>query len=207
VKHARWTAGILATVVLAGCASVKQTTQGWWGDLTGSGSSSGATAADGSVYFAATDGLVVHAEASGGSIAIGRLTQYQRVVRTQLKGGWAYVTSDGGLAGWVDNAQLIWRLPAASGTGTAAPAPGTSQAPAAPAAAPASAPATEPAAVPVEPAPATAEPQPAAEPAPEPAATVAPLAEPPAPSPAPAAAPKPAAQGNQQPSPDMFDPF
>jgi hypothetical protein len=200
VKQARWAAVIVATIVLGGCASVRKTTEGWWGDVTGSGTS----APQGLVYYAATDGLVVHAEASGGSVAVGRLTLYQRVVRTELKNGWAYVSADGGVVGWVDNAQLIWRLPAATGSGAGTPDTGTSQPPAAPVEAPASAPAPPPAA-PAEAAPAV-EPTPVPA-APAPAPTSAQPVEPAAvPTPAAAPAPQPTAHGNQ-PSPDMFDPF
>lgn len=193
MMHARFAVLVLATAALAGCASVRKTTEGWWGDVTGSGSGA---AQQGSVYYAASDGLVVRAEASGSSAIVGRLTQYQRVVRSQLKNGWAYVATDGGLTGWVDNAQLVWRVPGSGTTAPAAPPSDASQ-PAAPASAPAAAPA-EPAA-----APAPVEP---AAPEPAPAPTVAPAPEPaPAASPAPPPA-QPAANKGQA-SPDMFDPF
>lgn len=195
MKHARIRALIVASALLAGCASVRQTTEGWWGDLTGSGG--GAQPQGGSVYYAASDGLVMRSDASASASVVARLTQYQRVVRTQLKNGWAYVTTDGGQSGWVDNAQLVWRLPATAPAPAATPATkvsGDATAPAASAPAATSAPAT----VPEEPAP--------AEPAPAP--TAAPEAEPaPAPSPAPAAAPPQPTTQKGQPSPDMFDPF
>jgi len=39
-------------------------------------------------------------------------------VRTSLERGYAFVeSSQSSLKGWVDNAQLIWRLPAAPGSG------------------------------------------------------------------------------------------
>jgi len=194
MKHARCTVLILAVAALAGCASVRTTTEGWWKGVTGSDAEAGR---QGAVYYAASDGLVVHASASGSSATVGRLTLHQRVTRTELKSGWAYVTTDGGLAGWVDNAQLIWRLPAAG-----AAQDGASQAPAAtqpptnapaPAQAPppAAAPTAEPAAAPADAAPAEAVPPPIA---PTPAASPAPRA------------PVPAAPRGQ-PSADMFDPF
>ncbi|MFN8600230.1 MAG: SH3 domain-containing protein [Candidatus Binatia bacterium] len=196
MRHARFAALVLATSVLAGCASVRKTTEGWWNDVTGPGSTSGDTSQQqSSVYYAASDGLVVRGDASPSAAVVGRLTQYQRVVRTQLKNGWAYVTTDGGLSGWVDNAQLVWRVPAQGG---GAPAAAPSQ-PAAPAAAPAAVPtaAPAPADVPAPAEPAAPEPAPTAAPAPEPA---------PEPSPAPPPPPQPTANRNQ-PSADMFDPF
>jgi hypothetical protein len=198
MMHARFRALILATAFLAGCASVKKTTEGWWGDLTSSGSGASGQPQGGSVYYAASDGLVMRASASGSASIVGRLTQYQRVVRTQLVNGWAYVTTDGGLSGWVDNAQLVWRVPSAAG----APATGAEPASADTTAAPAPVATSAPADVPAEPA--GAAPAPTAEPSPAP--TAPPDAPPPAPSPAPVAAPQPTAQRNQ-PSPDMFDPF
>ncbi len=200
MRHARFAALVLATSVLAGCASVRKTTEGWWNDVTGPGSTSGDTSQQqSSVYYAASDGLVVRGDASPSAAVVGRLTQYQRVVRTQLKSGWAYVTTDGGLSGWVDNAQLVWRVPAQGG---GAPAPSQPAAPApAPAAVPTAAPAPAdvqaPAGVPAPAEPAAPEPAPTAAPAPEPA---------PEPSPAPPPPPQPTANRNQ-PSADMFDPF
>lgn len=196
MRYARFSALVLATSVLAGCASVRKTTEGWWNDVTGPGSTPGSTSQQqSSVYYAASDGLVVRADASPSAAVVGRLTQYQRVVRTQLKNGWAYVSADGGLSGWVDNAQLVWRVPAPGGSAPAA-APAPSE-PAAPAAAPTAAPAPAEAPAPMVPAPAEPAPVPTAAPAPEPA---------PAPSPAPPPPPQPTANRNQ-PSADMFDPF
>lgn len=191
MRHARFAALVLATSVLAGCASVRQTTEGWWNEVTGPGATSGGTTQQSSVYYAASEGLVVRADASPSSAVVGRLAQYQRVVRTQLRSGWAYVTADGGLSGWVDNAQLVWRVPA-QGTGAPVAAPAPSPAPGAP-----SAPAAAP----------TAAPAPAEAPEPAPAPTAAPAPEPAAePSPAPPPPPQPTASRNQ-PSADMFDPF
>ena len=193
MKHARFAALILTATVVAGCASVRKTTEGWWNDVTGSGP---AGQQQGSVYYAASDGLVVRADASGSSTVVGRLPLHARVVRTDQKNGWAYVTSDSGLKGWVDNAQLVWRLPAAGGSAPAAPAPATPADAAQPATAPAPSPAAAtPAAADAVPAPVEAVPEPTA--APDPA---------PAPSPAPEAAPEPTAKPNH-PSPAMFDPF
>lgn len=188
MRHGRFAALVVAAAVLAGCTGVRKTTEGWWNEVTGSDTTSGATQ-QGSVYYAASDGLVVRADASPASPVVGRLAQYQRVVRTQLKNGWAYVAADGGPSGWVDNAQLVWRVPAQGNPPAAAPAAGQAPEPA-PSAAPAEA-AAPPAAV-----------------APAPAPTAAPAPEaPPEPSPAPAPPPPQPTANKSQPSPDMFDPF
>ena len=192
MKHARFAALILTATVVAGCSSVRKTTEGWWNDLTGPGSTE---QQPGSVYYAASDGLAVHAAASGASAVVGRLPLHVRVVRTQLESGWAYVTSDSGLKGWVDNAQLIWRLPAADGSAPAAPQP-TAPADASTAPAPSPAPGAPPA---EQSAPAPAEAAPQATVAPDPAPS-------PAPDVAPAPAPEPTAKPSH-PSPAMFDPF
>jgi hypothetical protein len=100
---------------LAGCASVKQSVQGWMGEAPAT------TPAEGTVYFSAVEGLPMHAEASGAAPIVGRLALHEKVVRQRYDSGWAYVVSDGGSSGWVDNAQLIWRLPASSDGATAGP--------------------------------------------------------------------------------------
>ena len=45
MMHARFAVLVLATAALAGCASVRKTTEGWWGDVTGSGSGAAAGSA------------------------------------------------------------------------------------------------------------------------------------------------------------------
>ena len=119
MAHARSILLIAAALALAGCASVQKTVDGWLGQTSPS------SAGEGTVYFAASDGLVVRDAPSGAARIVGRLALHQRVVRSKLEAGYAYVISDGGgVEGWVDNAQLIWRLPAAStpSSGTTAPA-------------------------------------------------------------------------------------
>lgn len=181
----------VTTLTLAGCAGMQKTVDGWLGKPDAA-----STQDAGSVYFAASDGLVMHADASGSSAVVGRLALHEKVVRTRQQSGWAYVTSDRtGTAGWVDNAQLIWRLPAASASGAPTAAPPASTAPPADDAA-AGAPATAPEPV-AAPAPATT---PAVVAAPPPAPTPVAVEAPAAVVPAATAAPKGV-------SPEIFDPF
>src|SRR5262249_38451881 len=119
MAQARLVLVVAAAVAVAGCASVQQNVRGWLGETPAE--------QQGTPYFSALDGLPVHAQASGAAQIVGRLTLHERVVRPRLEAGWAYVTAeDGGLSGWVDNAQLIWRLPA---TEHEAPAASPDQAP------------------------------------------------------------------------------
>jgi hypothetical protein len=95
------------------------------------------------VYYAGVEGLTVYGEPSASSKVVGTLALHEKVTRSDLQRGYAYVTSaQSGLAGWVSNAQLIWRLPAAA----PAPAGEEPEAPAAeePGSPETTAPATEP---------------------------------------------------------------
>ncbi|MCW5891181.1 MAG: cation:proton antiporter [bacterium] len=107
-----------AALVLAGCASTRL--PGWLGG--------DANPADGQVYYAAVDGLAVYADPAGTSPVVGRLPLHARVLRTELRHGYAHVVADrDGLDGWVDGRQLVWRLPAAGAAppGRASAAHGT----------------------------------------------------------------------------------
>lgn len=199
-------------LVLTGCSAVQGTVGGWFGEEA---APSGASVSG--VYFAGSDGLMVHSDASGSSAVVGRLAPYEKVVRSRLRDGYAYVVSEkSGLAGWVDNAQLVWRV---SGTGASASKGGAEPAATSPA------PAGDPSGTPVETG-TGAEVAPSAaraagaddatavapdEATPDEAAPVeapagaspsesVPDSEPPAP--VPVASPQP-----KQPTPDIFDPF
>ena len=86
------------------------------------------------VYYAGVDGLQVYSEASTRSKVLGALSLHEKVTRTRLERGYAYVESaKRDLKGWVINAQLIWRLPTAPTTGAAAPEEAQPEEPVAPA--------------------------------------------------------------------------
>lgn len=116
------------------------------------------------MYYVGTEGLNVYSEASTSSKVVGTLVLHEKVTRTRLDRGYAYVeSSKSGVKGWVNNAQLLWRLPSAPTTGTHAPAEPQPEEPAAPAEAPTEAPpepqAVEPTAPPPPPPTATRVPQ------------------------------------------------
>ncbi len=134
--------------------------------------------------------MTVHSNPTAAAKIVGRLALHEKVSRTQLERGYAYVTSaTSGISGWVDNAQLIWRLSDAG----------------APAAAPASAPAADAATAPSAP-PDTAPADDAAAlpPSPVPTATAEPAAPPP--TAVPTAVPTVQAPASK-PAPEMFDPY
>lgn len=68
---------------------------------------------DGQTYYVISAGLPVHAKASASSKVLGSLARYEKVTRTRLENGYAFITSaNGRLKGWVDNGRLDWRIPA-----------------------------------------------------------------------------------------------
>lgn len=76
-----------------------------------------------SLYYAGVEGMKVYSEPSASSKVVGTLALHEKVTRTKLEKGFAYVeSSKGAVKGWVTNAQLIWRLPSAPTTGAPAAA-------------------------------------------------------------------------------------
>jgi hypothetical protein len=113
--------GILT--LLASCTATPQSPGGWFGSAAPTPEPTETTPATAPqvrrVYYAGAEGLKVYSEPSTSSKVIGTLALHEKVVRTNLERGYAFVESTASeLKGWVDNAQLIWRLPAASTTGT-----------------------------------------------------------------------------------------
>lgn len=76
-----------------------------------------------SVYYASQAGTKLYAKPSFTSAVIGSLSLHQKVVRSQLDHGFAYVEVVGsGKQGWVENAKLIWKIPATAPAAAASPA-------------------------------------------------------------------------------------
>jgi len=144
-RNLRMLSGIAAlstALLLASCAAMQQSVGGWFGGTTPTPTATPQTTPAGAtqvprVYYAGSEGLKVYSEASTSSKVVGTLALHEKVTRTRLDRGYAYVESTkSGVKGWVINAQLIWRLPGAPTTGTAAPAEPEPEEPAAPAEAP-----------------------------------------------------------------------
>jgi len=166
IRRVRAVAIVVLGILLAGCATIQKSMGGWFGAATPTPAPQATPAAAAQaprVYYAGVDGLKMYSDPSASSKVVGALPLHEKVTRTQLERGFAFVESaKSGTKGWVKNAQLIWRLPTTP-TGaapaaaepqpedTAAPAAETPQEPQAP----------EPTATAAEPAP-TATPVPAA---------------------------------------------
>jgi hypothetical protein len=102
---------LAAAIACNGCAGLSPTVDRWLGRTA-------APAGSGAAFYSAVDGLTVYAGPARSSAVVGKLPLHERVSRSKLEGGYAYIQADQiGLRGWVDNAQLLWRLPA----GAAAP--------------------------------------------------------------------------------------
>ena len=135
-------AALGAALLFAGCASLQHTVGGWFGGATPTPSPTPqptpAGAAQGPrVYYVGVDGLKVYSEASTSSKVVGTLALHEKVTRTRLDRGYAYVeSSKSAVKGWVNNAQLIWRLPSAPTAGTPGAAEPQPEEPTAPAEAP-----------------------------------------------------------------------
>ncbi len=159
-----------SAVALAACAAMQQTVGGWFGAATPTPTPqvTPAAAVAPRVYYAGNEGLKVYSEPSTSSKVVGALSLYEKVTRTRLDRGYAYVESaKSGVKGWVNNAQLIWRLPAAPTTGGPAPEEPPSEEPVTPTSEEPQAPATTEATAPPTEPPPTATPVPAAPPSPQ----------------------------------------
>ena len=171
-------------VALAGCAAVQQSVGGWFGAAapTPTPQMTPVAAVAPRVYYAGVEALKLYSEPSASSKVVGQLSLHEKVTRSKLDRGYAYVESDkSGAKGWVNNAQLLWRLPSAPTTAAPAPAEPQPEEPAAPAAEEPQAPA-----------------------APEATATVAEPPPTPTNPPAPTARPKETPHGV---APSIFDPY
>jgi uncharacterized protein YgiM (DUF1202 family) len=152
-------------VTLSGCAAIDSAERA----ITGKKSET---------FYSASAGLPVRAAAFATSKVISRLALHEKVTRTELDRGFAHIVTAKGVEGWVDNSQLLWKVPTAK-----EPAQQQSEEP------------TAPAATDVAPATSTDEPAPVADPEPAPAV-----------EPAPVAAPDPPAEPKKR-APATYDPF
>jgi hypothetical protein len=130
----RVAAVVSIALVLASCASVQHTVGGWFGAATPTPTPATAAQAP-RVYYAGVEGMRVYSDPSPSSKVVGELSLHERVTRTKLERGFAFVESaKSGTKGWVKNEQLIWRLPTAPTTAAPAgaePQPAEPEAPAA----------------------------------------------------------------------------
>jgi hypothetical protein len=130
MRKVRSAAILMVVVPLAGCATIQKTVDGWFGAATPTPAATAAEAPR--VYYAGSEGLKVYNEPSTSSKVVGQLSLHEKVTRTKLERGFAFVESaKSATKGWVNNAQLLWRLPRAPATGAPAAAEPQPQEPAA----------------------------------------------------------------------------
>jgi len=120
-----WGAVLGVLISVAGCASLQQQVGGWFGAATPTPTSAArpgpAAAAGPRLYYAGAEGVQVYRDPSTSSQVLGKLALHEKVTRFKLERGYAYVEgTTSSVKGWVNNAQLIWRLP--GGATTSAPA-------------------------------------------------------------------------------------
>ena len=119
-------------VAVAGCASVRQRVGGWFGRK--SAPETVAAPQPPRAYYARTEGLKVYSEPSASSKVVGALSLHEKVTRSKVERGYAWVESTkSGVKGWVDNAKLTWRSPTAPTAAAPAPAEAEPEEAAAPA--------------------------------------------------------------------------
>ncbi len=133
-------ASVVLLVVLTSAIGACSAVTDQWNDLIGEAPPAPAPALAATerdeVFYASVEELPMHALPSGSSDIVARLALHQRVTRIGLARGYANVTTESGIVGWVDNVNLLWRLPATPTPSTApaapVPPPEAEQAPAAP---------------------------------------------------------------------------
>lgn len=134
------------------------------------------------VFYSGSEALKVYSEPASSSKVVGTLALHEKVSRDKIERGYAHVKSSSReLAGWVNNAALLWRLPAAKAEPGGAPGTPTPE---------------------LSPAPVEGEPE--GPEAPEPAVTDAPPAPEPTLTTAPAALVTPTPRGTTR---SLFDPY
>lgn len=109
VRARRWGVGVAAGLVLGGCSSFTDAWNEWTGGAAAVPPTIAATSSD--VFYAGYEGLTLHELPSGASPIVARLALHQRLTRVNQSRGYAQVRTDAGLEGWVDTAELLWKLP------------------------------------------------------------------------------------------------
>lgn len=104
--------GLLATAATVGCSSGNPLANLFGSESNGRASETG-------TFYAASDGLRIYPKPSFSSAPVGKLALHQKVYRSKIDKGFAYVKVAGsGQIGWVENAKLLWRLPSSRKTAT-----------------------------------------------------------------------------------------
>jgi hypothetical protein len=117
-------AAVLSVVLLlAGCAATQKGVGGWFAAATPTPTPTPALSPTPRmkavqarrVYYVRVGGLKMYSDPSASSKVVGTLSLHEKVMRSRVERGFAFVESTkSGVKGWVDNAQLSWRLPTAT---------------------------------------------------------------------------------------------
>jgi hypothetical protein len=124
LRIGRVVAGLGVALGLTSCSAIQHTVGGWFGAIASKvkpkPETTAATPASAPrAYYAGVEGLKVYSEASASSKVVGALSLHEKVTRSKLERGYAYVeSSKSGLKGWVSNAKLTWRVPTAGAPAT-----------------------------------------------------------------------------------------
>src|SRR5437016_9258822 len=122
---------VCVAATVAGCASVRQRVGGWFGRKSAPEMVAAPQAPR--AFYARTEGLKVYSEPSASSKVVGALSLHEKVTRSRVERGYAYVESTkSGVRGWVDNAGLTWRSPTAPPAAASTPGEPKPEEPAAP---------------------------------------------------------------------------
>jgi len=71
-------------------------------------------------FYAGVEGLKIYQKPRFSSSATGTISLHEKVYRSAIENGFAYVkVARSGQKGWVENAKLLWRLPAAKDSSVA----------------------------------------------------------------------------------------
>jgi hypothetical protein len=105
MAQARVVVMVVMAVAVGGCSALDA--------LFGDAAAPPPAAADRTdVFYAGVDGLEMHSLPTATSDTLARLALHQPVSRIGFARGYANVSTEAGVVGWVDNANLLWRLPA-----------------------------------------------------------------------------------------------
>jgi hypothetical protein len=117
-----WLCWAMFVAASVGCSTLDSLGLGKGAPAPGKG---GAVAASG-VYYTGSDDLTLYRKP--GDEILTRLPIHTRLYRDELKSGYAHVrVAPSGETGWVENARLIWRLPAQAAQPPAAAEPAAAQ--------------------------------------------------------------------------------
>src|SRR6266550_6728640 len=133
LRSIRIVAAVVLATLLASCTGLKRTVGGWLRFKKPAPETTESSTRTARVYYAAVDGLKVYSEPSASSKVVGTLSLHEKVTRSKVERGYAYVESTKSVVkGWVDNAGLTWRSPTAPPAAASTPGEPKPEEPAAP---------------------------------------------------------------------------